>query len=313
MRYLRSCAAFAGLVLLTSVVQAEPVLPNRVPAILMEALEKGDSFELYSLGPTKDESKEGFHGWKVLGKTAVKEDQTRKKLVEALNKGALENQGINPTKEFPPRLGIRVVYEGKPYDFALNFDSFKTEWFIDGNKTKGAFRVTKSPQAEFEKVLKEAKVALAEPPKTDEKKEPVRLPDAPLPGFPEITYNGTVLEVPGRDDKPLLKIVKAEYDKDKKMIVWLVELQNDIDYESWINIHHAWQNDEGDLSHGPAAFFFDKDRVQLYAREMKEQGQLRNGKKGDRIRLILDASEGFPEATFMEIRRPLPASAGYGR
>jgi hypothetical protein len=310
MRYVRSCAAFAGLVLLTSTVQAQ--LPNRVPPILMEALEKGKQFELYSLDPAaKDTSKEGFADLKVLGKTSVKDDETRKKLIEALSKGAQDNQGINPTKEFPPRQGIRVVYEGKTYDFALNFDSFKTEFYIDG-KRQGGFRVTKSPQSVFEKVLKDAKVQTAEAPKPEEKKEPVRLADAPLPGFPNILYNGTLVEVPGRDDKPLLKIIKADYDKDKKVIVWLVELQTDIEYDSFLNIHKAWQNDEGTLSKGPAAFFFDKDRVQLYMHDLKEQGQLRNGKKGDRIRLLLDVGDGFPDATYMEIRRPLPATAGYG-
>lgn len=323
MRYLRSGAAFAVFVLITCGVSAaksqniilQPGITTKLPFILKEALEKGDMFELYSLDPNpqKEKPENAFRGWKVLGKTPLKGD-TRKMLLDALVKGVAENKGVaEPT--FHPRHGIRVVYEGKNYDVVIDFDSLHGQYFIgDVKERTGGFLVTKAPAAAFDKVLKDAKVQLAEAPKTEEeKKEPVRLPDEPLPGFPQIMYNGTVLQVPGRDDKPLLKIVKAEYDKDKKMIVWLVELQADVDYESWINIHHAWQNDEGDLSHGPAAFFFDKDRVQLFVREMKEQGQLRNGKKGDRIRLILDASEGFPEATYMEIRRPLPASAGYGR
>ena len=42
--------------------------------------------------------------------------------------------------------------------------------------------------------------------------------DPPLPGFPDITSNVKLFEQPlGTDNKPLLKIVKAEYDVDRRL------------------------------------------------------------------------------------------------
>ena len=129
----------------------------------------------------------------------------------------------------------------------------------------------------------------------------------PLPGFANILYNATCSKCPAWQDKDaaFLKIVKVdEYDKEKKEISWLVEAQSDIAYEDYLAILNAWHNDYNPGAKGPIAHFFGKDHVKLFTRDLKEVGDLRNAKKGDRIRLTLEVGTGFDDATSMEIRRP---------
>jgi hypothetical protein len=125
----------------------------------------------------------------------------------------------------------------------------------------------------------------------------------PLPGFPDIQYNASLLEPRDKTDKPLLKIIRTDYDENRKLIVWLLELQTDIGFDQKLSIDGVWCNIGSGA--GPAAFFFDKDGVALYFRELKVAGKLNEGKKGDRVRLILDIGQGFPPgAAYMDIRRP---------
>jgi hypothetical protein len=125
----------------------------------------------------------------------------------------------------------------------------------------------------------------------------------PLPGFPDIKYNAPLLEQP-RDaqGKPLLKLVRADYDEGYKLVIFLLELQADIGFDEKLSIDKVWCPIGS--SAGPSAFFFDKDGVALYFRTLKQAGKLSEGKKGDRIRLILDPGMmGFPDAVYVEIRR----------
>jgi hypothetical protein len=133
---------------------------NQIPEDLRTALEKGDSFELYSLNPdrTGEEVKDGFHGWRVLGKTTIKDAETRKKLLTAFQKGVAENKGI-AAGCFNPRHGIRVTHDGKTFDFVICFECYSVAAHV-GDKREAGFLITESPQPTFDAVLKEAKVPL---------------------------------------------------------------------------------------------------------------------------------------------------------
>src|SRR5579864_442987 len=77
---------------------------NELPKEVRGALDKTSDLEVYSLDPvTPEKPNSGFHGWKVLCKTAVKEAETRQKLLAALYKGVAENQD-KAYKCFQPRL-----------------------------------------------------------------------------------------------------------------------------------------------------------------------------------------------------------------
>jgi hypothetical protein len=131
-----------------------------IPADAKAALETAGEWELYSLDPKRqtDPPKDAFHGWKVLGKATVKEADTRKKLLAALDKGAADNKGIAAAC-FNPRHGIRVKAGDKTIDVVVCFECFSASVYT-GDERTGSFLTTASPQPALDKVLTDAKVPL---------------------------------------------------------------------------------------------------------------------------------------------------------
>jgi hypothetical protein len=138
--------------------------PNKIPSDLQTALEKAEQFELLSISPDrlKEKPADAFHGWKVLGKTTVK-DAVRQKLVTDFKKGVEANKGIVAAC-FNPRHGIRVTHGGKTADFVICFECYQVQAYV-GDKPVGGFLITDLPQETFNIVLKEAKIPLSEKPK----------------------------------------------------------------------------------------------------------------------------------------------------
>jgi hypothetical protein len=131
-----------------------------IPKDARAALEAAAEWELYSLDPTRltDPPKDNFHGWKVLGKTAVKDADTRTTLLAALDKGARDNDGTVAAC-FNPRHGIRVKAGDRTIDLVICFECFSASVYA-GEEKSGSFLTTGSPQPAFDKVLAEAKVPL---------------------------------------------------------------------------------------------------------------------------------------------------------
>jgi hypothetical protein len=92
----------------------------------------------------------------------VKVAEDRNRLATAFKKGVAENKGI-VANCFNPRHGIRVTHDGKTVDFVICFECFQVQAFVDDKPVSG-FLITDSPAAEFNGVLKDAKVPLAEKP-----------------------------------------------------------------------------------------------------------------------------------------------------
>ena len=135
---------------------------NKVPDELQTFLEKAEKFELLSLSPEylQEKPKDGFHGWRILGKTAVKEADDRNNLVATFKKGVADNKGIAAAC-FNPRHGIRVTHDGKTADFVICFECFQVQAYVGDTREKG-FLITDSRASTFDAVLKEAMVPLAE-------------------------------------------------------------------------------------------------------------------------------------------------------
>jgi hypothetical protein len=139
---------------------------NRIPEAAEKLLDKADGFEVYSLDPDrvfdKDgklvEPKDGFHGWRVLGKTEVKAAGDRKKLADALRLGAEDNFGMAAAC-FIPRHGVRLTADKQTVDLVICFQCLSVQVYIDGKKAEG-FLVTSDPQSAFDAVLKAAGVKL---------------------------------------------------------------------------------------------------------------------------------------------------------
>lgn len=136
--------------------------PNELPAEPKAILEKSEKFELFSLDPAAgDKNKDGFHGWKILGATIIKDADVRARIVAALEKG-VENGPANGAKCFDPRHGIRVTKDNKTVDFVICFECRYVAVFAADKHLKTCL-TTDDPQPVFDTVLKEAKVPLPKP------------------------------------------------------------------------------------------------------------------------------------------------------
>jgi hypothetical protein len=131
---------------------------NMLPGDAKEVLEKPDQFELLSLDPYKTDKEQGFHNHPVLGKTTIKGEKDRKKIVSALLKGIADNKG-EVGKCFEPRHGIRVKHADKTVDFVICFHCKHIHVYVGDKKTN--LRTTGSPQTVFDGILKAAEVPLA--------------------------------------------------------------------------------------------------------------------------------------------------------
>jgi hypothetical protein len=133
---------------------------DSVPADAKEMLTKADSFVLYSLDPDprRNPAENGFHGWKVLGKTSVKDAGGRRDLLASLEKAAADSDGSMPDC-FNPRHGIRVTRGDKTLDLVICFQCLQVEVYAGDQRGKG-FLIKDTPRALFNKVLKDADVPL---------------------------------------------------------------------------------------------------------------------------------------------------------
>jgi hypothetical protein len=137
---------------------------NKIPDQARAILEKAMQFDLLSIGhdPSPKKPTEDFHGWPVIGKTTIKDPNTRKRLVAALEKGVEENKG-DVMKCFNPRHGIRVTHGGMTADFVICFECFQVMVYLAGEKER-RFLITDSPAPVFNQTLQQSNVPLAREP-----------------------------------------------------------------------------------------------------------------------------------------------------
>jgi hypothetical protein len=140
---------------------------NVIPAEFNKALEAAKSLDLYSLDPNTpvEKGNADFHGWKVLGKTELKNEPLAK-LLAAFKKGAHEANRKVSAGCFRPRHGIRVRLDGSSYDFVICFECVAVMLYKDREADgKNGFHVSKTPAEIFNQFLKEANVKLPEQPR----------------------------------------------------------------------------------------------------------------------------------------------------
>jgi hypothetical protein len=144
-------------------------------------LEKAAEWELLALDPNTDrkpDPKDAFRGWKILGKTTVKDADTRKALLAALDKGIadhaekrrkeLEKGLLRESGCFQPRHGLRATASGQTVEVLICFECDPVYFYF--GERRGAVATDESPQGAFDKVLKDAGVSIA-PRHSDPKKQ----------------------------------------------------------------------------------------------------------------------------------------------
>jgi hypothetical protein len=134
---------------------------QKLPKEAKEILDGAEKFELYSLDPAggmlkKGEESGGFHGWKVLGKTEIKDAGTLKKVRTAIDKGIAEGEGAAGC--FIPRHGIRATMKDRTVDLVICFECVSMMVFVK-DKTHAVW-TSDSPQPTLDKILRDANVPL---------------------------------------------------------------------------------------------------------------------------------------------------------
>jgi hypothetical protein len=135
-------------------------------------LEKATEWELIALDPfteLKPDAKDAFRGWKVLGKTAVKDADARKALLAALDKGIADHAEKRRKERekglitaggcFQPRHGLRATAGGQTVEVLICFECAPVHFYL--GERKGQVATLESPQDAFDKVLKDAGVSVA--------------------------------------------------------------------------------------------------------------------------------------------------------
>lgn len=127
---------------------------------LQDALRAAKLLELHSLDPLPHQSGGGstFQNWTDLGQTDVSATAVRARLLDALDAGIAENDGV-ANKCFDPRHGLRAIHNGKTYDVVICFHCFQVQWYIDDVRQPD-FLLTGSPQPVFDTILRDAGVPL---------------------------------------------------------------------------------------------------------------------------------------------------------
>jgi hypothetical protein len=137
---------------------ATPARADKLPADAKAVLDKAEMIEVYSLDPAAREGvKDGFHGWKVLGKVAVKKAD-RKALIEAIEKGAAG--GDKPAKCFEPRHGIRAVDSTKTVDLVICYQC-GFMYAFHGKDKQTTVLTSRASAPALNKILTAAKIPLA--------------------------------------------------------------------------------------------------------------------------------------------------------
>src|SRR5262249_31812235 len=142
-RGLFTAVALFLLVGLAAAEEQKKQLPEKARAIL----QKAEQIELLSLDPDFDTGKvkDGFRGWKVLGKTTLKEAKERKKLLDAVETGVAE-AGKFGAKCFDPRHGIRATADGKTVDLVICYACSWIYVYYDKDPDRKAAVVTSNKQ-----------------------------------------------------------------------------------------------------------------------------------------------------------------------
>lgn len=129
---------------------------NKLSPAALKVLQSATEFELYSIDPGHTDEKAGFHKVKIVGKTAVKDADTRNKLVSELTK-AMEGD-IKPARCFNPRHGIRAAHDGKTVDLVICFECSQFYVYEGKAEPSAHLLIGKGAEPALDKVLKDAGV-----------------------------------------------------------------------------------------------------------------------------------------------------------
>lgn len=133
------------------------------PADARAVLQGSRQFTVLSLNPIhgSDESKRGFHSFRVLGQTTISKPKNRARLLAALNNSVAG--GTLMACCFDPRHGVRARHAGKTVDLLICFECGIMEIYVDKRKQPKSVPVSDAVQPMLDRILTRADVPLAKP------------------------------------------------------------------------------------------------------------------------------------------------------
>ncbi len=134
--------------------------PRTLPATASAILDGAESIELLSIDPKDRPAGPGddFHGWKVLGRAALRDPDRRREVVAAVRRGVEEADDAEGC--FEPRHGLRATKGGVSADLVICFSCRWIEVHAGGEAT--SVRTSGSPRSTFNTILRTATVELAQ-------------------------------------------------------------------------------------------------------------------------------------------------------
>jgi hypothetical protein len=140
-------------------------IPRKLPDRVQTLLEKAPEFALYSLDPDVQEKPANepgaLHGWKVLGKTTVKEQVARRQLLAELDRG-LTSPDARAARCFEPRHALRVIHDGASADLVICFACGQVYIYLDGKpQLVTSLIIDRAAQPAFDEALRKAGIPLA--------------------------------------------------------------------------------------------------------------------------------------------------------
>lgn len=136
----------------------EPARDRLAPALA--ALDGADAIELFSIEPKERPAApgQGFHNWKVLGRTTLRGAEARRAMAAAIRRGI--DQAGEASGCFEPRHGLRAGRGAESVDLVICFSCGWIE--VHGPGASGWVRTTGAAKDAMNAALRGASVPLAQ-------------------------------------------------------------------------------------------------------------------------------------------------------
>jgi hypothetical protein len=125
-----------------------------------DIFEHSDKFELLSLDPRLGyDGRDAFHGFRILGRTTIADDRTRRELIRHYYDG-LADTGFSAAC-FNPRHGIRATRRRRILDIAICFSCWHVAVYAPNAKEPAYVHLGKSPKSTFDNALQVRGISLS--------------------------------------------------------------------------------------------------------------------------------------------------------
>jgi hypothetical protein len=136
---------------------------SKLPSAARSILEQANQIELISLDPNRSEMgklKNGYYGWKVIGKNVIEHEEIRNSMISAVERAIA--QGAPRAICFVPRHAIHAsTYDGRTVDILICFQCNRVEVYVNSQRQDPDLPTSGTSEPILDKILTDASVPLA--------------------------------------------------------------------------------------------------------------------------------------------------------